>query len=321
MPFVPNMQDEEQQQTSQGTSPVGGGGAVHLAPSSGVGSAPAQGGAAPTAAQGAGGSFATLNKYLEANQGQAEPLAGKITGQIGQQYGQLGQESQGVIQNLQGQVANAPGYTASNPDILAQEAANPVSFASNPENVAAFQKQATSQYTGPTSAEGTTDFQNQQAKINQAISQGQTQTGTEAGREQLVSQNTARPTTGAVALNAAILSQDPNSLGKVESAYQPFQNLVTGLQTGASNVNQQISKEQADAAAASKAAQDAITGQMTGLNTAVQNQLTQAQSDATTREAAVKGALGAGKVDASTLAALGITQDQWNALDAARQAA
>ncbi len=320
MPFVPNMQDEENQPNAQGAVAPAGGGAVHLAPSSGVGAAgPA--GASATPAGGAGGSFATLDKYLSANQGQAEPLAGQITNQIGQQYSGLDKANQGVLTNIQGQVTNAPGYTASDPNVLAQEAANPVSFAGDNNNVASFQKQLTDSYGGPSSAESDSGYQKQQAAVNNAIAQGQAQTTTEAGRKQLLSQNEATPTTGVTALNSAILSQDPNSLGKIESAYQPFQNLVSNLNTGAQDINKTIAQEQSDAAAASQAAQGQLTGQMSGLNTAVNNQLTTAQQNATKQNATLKSDVSSGNVTPSDLQLLGMSQDQWNSLSAADKAA
>lgn len=319
MPFVANDQDDEEKQGNSPVSP-GGGGAVQLAPSSGVGSA-SPGGSGATAPKNAGGSFATLNTYLDANQGQAAPLAGKITNQIGEQYKGLDQGSQGVLQSLQGQVTNAPGYTASDNDLIAKESAAPVSFANDANNVSAFQKQLTDSYGGPASAEGDTGFQSQQAKINSAISQGQAQTTTAAGRQQLIAQNSKTPTAGVTALNSAILSQDPNSLSKVQDAYKPFNDLVTNLNTGAQGIDKTIASEQTDAQNASTAAKGAITGQMTDLNTAVNNQLAAQQASGTAQNAAVKAALTSGTADPTVLSQLGISQDQWNTLTAAQKAA
>ncbi len=323
MAFVANGGDDEEEQKQAGqtgpVSPVGGGG-VHLAPSSGVGGTAAPG-AAATPAQGAGGSFATLDKYITANQGQAEPLAGKITGAIGDQYSGLDQANQSTLQGITGQVTNAPGYTKGDSDLLAKEAASPVDFTGDQNNISAFQKQLTNSYGGPQSAEGTNEYQAQQAKLNDAIAQGQAQTQTASGRKQLIAQNSATPTTGVTALNSAILSKDPNYLGQVENAYKPFSNLVSGLSTGAQGVDKTIAGEQADAASSSKAAQDQITGQISGLNTAVQNQLSTAQQNATAQNAAVKNALTTGTADPGVLSALGMSQDQWNTLTAAQKAA
>lgn len=329
MPYVAN-DDEEQQQNpnvAQGpVSPTGGGsGSVRLSPSSSVppvgGSSGGGGtpGATPTPA--AGGQFASLQNYLGANQGQAAPLAGKITPGIDKQYNDLDTANNAAIANINSQVTNAPGYTASNPNVLSAEAANPVSFANDTGNVKQFQSLLNNSYGGPASAESTSDYANQQNTINQAIATGQSQTGTEAGRENLLSQNEAKPTAGVTALNSAILSQDPDALASIQNAYQPFNNLLTNLQTGAQGVDTTIGKEQADAATSSKAANDAISQQIGALNTGVTGELTTAQQNAAAQNAKLKSDLAAGTPSAADLQSLGMSQDQWNSLSAANKAA
>jgi hypothetical protein len=326
MPFVSNMQDEEQQNPNapQGAvSPTGGGTApVRLSPSSAV---PAGGGmgsaTGSTPTPSAGGQFASIGQYLTANQGQAAPLAAKLTPGIQQEYSNLQGQTNEAIANIGKQVQNAPGYTPSNPNVMAQEAANPASFANNPANVVSFQNLLKNTYAGPATAESTPEYANQQAAINQAIAQGQARTTTEAGRENLISEKEATPTAGVTALNSAILSQDPNALASIQGAYDPFKNLVTGLQSGASDVNKQIAKEQQDATASAKAAQDAIASQIGALNTGVSGELTAAQQKAAAQNAQVKADLAAGTPTPADLQAIGMTSDQWNALSAADKAA
>lgn len=321
MAFVANDQDNEDENKPNSQGPVApvGGGAVHLAPSSGVGAGGGQS-AGPSGSP-AGGQFATLDKYITANQGQADPLADKITGGIQNTYNTLDQGSQGVLQGIMGQVTSAPGYTKSDNDLLAQESADPTSFASDANNVASFQKQLTDKYDGPGSAEGTNDYQAQQSKINDAISQGNAQTTTAAGRQQLVGQNSATPTAGVTALNTAILSQSPDALGKVQDAYKPFQNLVSNLGTGAQGVDKTIANEQSDAANAAKNATGAISNQITGLNSNVNSELSTAQQAATAQNAAIKQALATGNLNPDQLSQLGISSDQWNSLTTAQKAA
>jgi len=321
MPYVSNMDEEQQNPNApQGAvSPSGGGAApVRLSPSSAVptvgggGTSGASTGATPTPV--AGGQFASLQNYLSANQGQAAPLAAKITPGINQQYSNLQNQSNATIADINKQVQNAPGYTPSNPDLLAKEAANPVSFTGDQGNIKQFQSLLQNAYGGPTSVEGTPEYANQQAAINQAIATGQSQTGTEAGRENLISQNEATPTSGVTALNEAILSQDPNALASIQKAYDPFKNLVTGLQSGAADVNKQIVKEQQDAAASAKAAQDAISGQITGLNTGITGKLTAAQQNAAQQNARLLADVQNKAISPVDAQALGITPDQATAL-------
>lgn len=297
MPFVENM-DEEEKDPNASTgpiSPVGGGGAVHLAPSSAVaptGGNVASAGGAPTNT--AGGQFASLNQYVTANQEQAVPLATTITAPITKQYSDLDAQNNATIAGLNSQVTG--GYTPNNPDTLASESANPVSFASDAGNVKNFQSLLNDTYSGPASAEGTSGFTNQQTAINNAIAAGQQQTGTEAGRKQLLQSQEAVPTSGVTALDSAILSQSPEALSKVETAYQPFSSLLTNLNTGAQGVDTSIAKGQTDSAAAAKAANDAIAQQTAALNTKLTGDLSTAQTniggfnkDVTTIQGAANG--------------------------------
>lgn len=282
MAFVSNMDDEEKKAdpslAPQGAvAPVGGGGAVRLSPSSAVQSG-GVGGAPGREPSSAGGQFASLNQYLAANQGQAEPLAGKLTAGIGQQYTALQGQNEAVLGDINRQVASNAVPANAN-DLIAQEAANPVSFASNESNIPSFQKLLTATYNGPASAEGTSQYQGQQAAINNAISQGQAATKTEAGRKGLLSQNEATPTAGVTALNSAILSQSPTALGSIEKAYDPFSSLVSGLSSGAQDVNKTISKTQNDASSANAAANRQIADQTQGLQSAIQGKLGKAQTD------------------------------------------
>src|ERR1700742_2459689 len=118
MAFIDN--DDEEDQNNQNSTSPNGAGAVHLAPTSGVGSVGPNGGGADTKPA---GNFATLDKYLNANQGQAAPLADKISSGINNQYNTLAQGNQSTLQGINSQVTNAPGYSANNPDLLAKEAA------------------------------------------------------------------------------------------------------------------------------------------------------------------------------------------------------
>src|ERR1019366_8183869 len=326
MAYVSNMSDEEQKTDPDATPPGsvaptgGGGGAVRLSPQSAVSPVGGSGtnsgtpGSAPTPAS-AGGSFASLDKYLGANQGQAQPLANQVSAGVGQQYGNLDAQNNAAISSINNQVTNAPGYTASSPTTaatMASEAANPVSFSGDQGNVKQFQSLLNNSYGGPASAEGTTDYTTQQGNINSAIAAGNAATTTEAGRENLLSQNEAAPTTGVTALNSAILSQDPNALGSVENAYKPFNNLLGNLNTGAQNADTTIAKEQTDAATSSAAANKAINDQISGLNTGITGTLTADQQKASAQNAHIKSDLAAGTPSTSDLAALGMTSDQWN---------
>lgn len=337
MAFVSNMDDNEEEKggqpnASQGAvSPIGGGGSVRLSPTGGVASASGSSGGGTSGAagastpntptpQGAGGQFGSLNQYLTANQDQAAPLAGKLTTGINSQYNSLQGQNDSTLSGINSQIAANATPTNYN-DTISQESANPVSFASDPGNVKSFQNLLNASYAGPASAEGTSDYTTQQSNINNAIAAGTAATTTEAGRENLLSQNEASPTTGVTALNSAILSQSPSALGQVENAYQPFKNLLTNLSSGANTADQQIAAQQANATQANQASNAAITNQINALNTGVSGELNTAQQNATAQNTQIKNDLAAGTPTASDLASLGMTSAQWNSLSSADKAA
>lgn len=323
MAFVSNMSDEEQKQDpnapQQGAvSPVGGG-AVRLSPSSAVstvgGGGTSGSGATPASA---GGSFASLDKYLAANQGQAEPLAGKLTSSIGQQYNALSGQTNSTLNDINSQIAANAAPTNAN-DVIAQESANPVSFANDPGNVKSFQNLLNASYSGPASAESTPGFSAQQNAINNAIAAGTTNTTTAAGRENLLSQNEVTPTSGVTALNSAILSQSPTALGSVENAYKPFNNLLTTMQTGADTANQNIASQQTQATTDNKAANDAISKQIGGVNTGAQANLDKLNAGNTNFTNTYNGLIdtlsnGTQALSPEQVSALGLTQAQADAL-------
>lgn len=321
MPFVSNMnEDEEKKQTpgaQGGVSPEGSGnGAIRLAPDAGV----EAGGGSTKGPVAAGGQFASLNQYLKANVGQAEPLAGKLTSEIGKQYQGLESSGQQALSKIGGQVSAAPSYENASKTI-SEATANPISFTSDPNRTASFQNLLKAAYTGPLSAEGTAEYTGQQEAINRAIAQGQNTVKTEAGRSNLIKDVSAKPTTGVTALNSAILSKSPTALASVESAYKPFQNLLTNLQTGAAETNKTIAKKQEEAAGAKKASTEALTSGMSTFNTGVQGKVTAAQKSLADQNARIKNELAAGTPSDATLQAVGMSRDQWNALSAAQKAA
>lgn len=285
MPFVANMndtaEDPDQKKTSQAMQPGAqsptSGGAVHLAPASSVpaGSTGTSGG--PSSPANAGGQFASLNQYLTANADKAQPLANKLTSDIGKQYQGLEQGNQQTLASINNQVsANSVDQNAGK--TLAEESANPVSFAGDPNKAASFQKLLNASYAGPQSAEGTSDFANQQTAINKAISEGQNTVKSEAGRKNLLMGSEANPTSGVTALNSAILSKSPEALASVEGAYKPFQNLVTGLQSGATETNKAIAAQQTQTAEANKTANKQVADQTAALNAGVGKRLEDAQN-------------------------------------------
>lgn len=280
MAFVSNVDDNPKQDKSLPASTVSpstssGSGSVRLSSSSAV---PGAGGGSTAGATPAssGGQFASLNQYLSANQGQAEPLAGKITAGVGKQFNDLQGQNASTLSGINGQIT-ANGVDSHANDTISQEAANPVSFANDPNNVGAFQKLLGASYSGPASAEGTDSYTKQQNAVNQAISNGQAATQTEAGRANLLKSSEAKPTTGVTALNSAILSKSPTALQSVQDSYKPFSGLLDNLSQGAQAADASIAQNKATADQVRTQSNDQINKQVGDLNKSVADKTAQQQ--------------------------------------------
>lgn len=317
MAYVQQQNEEDQKNNpAQGPiSPAGGG--VHTSATSGIGNASMGSGTGGQTQPQAGGQFASLTNYVQANQGNAAPIANNITNQANSQLTSLQGQNQQALQGIQGQVDQ--GYTKYDPTLLAQENADPVSFTggssgalkANPimapgssfggalttsaptdgqSNISSFQKQLNDQYNGPSSAASTNSFQNQQATVNNAIAKGQQLQGTEAGNQQLIGQSEKVTSPSTTGLNEAILYNDPNASAQVQHAYDPFSSLTTQLTQGAGTIDQNIAGAQGEANQASTQANKQLQDQLNGVNTNITNQNTQAFNTANTNYSNLMGA-------------------------------
>ena len=275
----PNASQTPSQTQSGPISPGGGTGAVHLSPSSGVGSAAGGGsgtrgtGTEPSGGTGSGGQFATLNDYVNANAPAAQTLANDVIQPIANQYNTDAANNANVESNINSSINS--GYTPYQ-DLSSQiNPTNVAAYASNPNNVATFQGQANDTYTGPQSAEGTSSYQSALANENQQIQEGQASTGTTAGQEGLLkSAETAVPNNpGVTGLNEAILTSDPTYQTQVENAYKPFSSLVSGLQSYAPTADAAIASGQGQATQASTQANQDISNNVSSLNNSLISQM------------------------------------------------
>lgn len=264
MAYVANMGEEEEQNQnnpSQGLVAPAGGGGVHLSPSSGVVSGSGGGGGsaggtkAPT--PGAGGQFASLGQYVQANAPNASGLTDTVLAPINTQAQSDQSQANQTISELQGQISS--GATPNNPDLLNAANSNIVSFAKDPNNVTQFQGLLNDTYAGPASAEGASSYQTTLANLNNDASAIKPLTQTTVGQEQLLQNVEKNPgNAGVTGLNQAILSQDPNSLSRIQGAAQPFQDIVTNFTGAAPGLDTQIAQQTQGAKDASAAANNVI---------------------------------------------------------------
>lgn len=226
MPFI---QDDENQQNA----PQGGGSIV--------------GGQAPSGkAPASSGSFANINKYLEANKPQAAQMGQQVAGSV-EQSAQQAQQQTEALKATPGQAPQAQ----TSESIRAQ-------LAAPTQNAQQYQQmRQTGGYTGPQSVEQAQGYQ-EARKTSQEAAQKVGQLGTESGRMGLVEQQFARPqyALGQKRLDTSLVSRNADAKGALEQAGQKWQGIENMFSNAANQAGTQIAKNVAQANANKQLAAD-----------------------------------------------------------------
>lgn len=248
-PYNPNDPKDNENNNVSGTAPAGSVGAVGQdnAPQ-GVG-APTSGGAAPGAATPAGsGQFVNLQKYLGANQGAGNVMAGQIEqkGQnqseaVGNTIGQANTVIGGQIDAEKNRIAQASGFAN-------QISQDPTKLVNDPNQLSAYkQLQAGTTNSGQLNDQTTQQLGAAQGQLND-LQNFSNQAGSEAGRFDLLRQSLGRPTysQGQQRLDQLLIQNDPNhslnSLqqnlgGQVNQQKNLFNTTQQGLNTGIASLD------------------------------------------------------------------------------------
>jgi hypothetical protein len=299
--------------------------------------------------------FQNISAYLEANAPQSAALAGQVANSVSapitQAQNDIGTSSQNFVNSV-----NA-GYTPQDSNVVTSAASDPTKFASDPNNIAAFQKQLNDTYAGPLDFTALPDYSNLQTEVANAQARGtsaQTPTGIGTLLQDIEGPNY---TAGINNLDTLLTTQDPNNVKTIRAAGDlantTNNNLGNLLNTQTAQNTQTVKDAQAKAAAASGAARDAFlgpTGTLSNLNGAITSSTTAKTAQAKAQQdklladlkaiystpqdtaATTLGTYGGGSTPwynttnytvgdlaPADLSALGIAPDQWAALQTAMQ--
>lgn len=242
--------------------------------------------------------------------------------------------------------------------MINQVAANPMGAVADQNQLSAFQGQLNDVYGGPSNW---ADLGTQQGKAAEAQQYGgltKTPGGTNVLTQQVEQQlNPGQTSQGINQLDTMLLGGNPNAMQTVQSAADPYSTLNDYINQQNTNITGAIGQGQTAAAQASQDALNAFTGAngtYTNLNNVVNQQSADALAQAQAQQAALKADIGnlyggqtmdtgtreligyggadfgawgnnpqynVGQLSPETLASMGITQDQWNALQSAIQTA
>ncbi len=348
MAILNDPEDQNKQPTTGGTSSMGSG------TGKGVGTAPSgqvQQNQAPVAGQ----AYTDVASYLNANQGGGQQLGEKVGSNLNKTY----QDTQNNITNSVN-MANTninKGYTAENTDLIKQVAANPNQAAGNADTLSQFQGQLNDTYGGPTSW---ADYGTQQGNVQQA-QQKANLLKTPGGNNVLVQEvenqmNPGQTSTGINTLDTLLFQGNQGAQNTAQAAAKPFDTLGDYLNSQNQGIQGNIAGAQTNAQNASQHALDAFTGAngtLTNLNNTVNTNASNAYNNAIARQQGLQqdlagiytqpvdtaqsseGTYGGGStpwynhtnytvnntISPNDLAEMGITQDQWNALQSSMQRA
>lgn len=278
MSFLPP--EQQNQNAPQGTTTTGPG--TNAPPqaggSTGAGAGASKAGAPSSAGTPTqfGSSASKLGDYLTANAPQIQGQADKVTSGLNQQYGQV----QGDITNAANQFGQSVqgGYTAGNQDVVNQAVANPTGFASDPNNVKAFQGQYNDTYSGPTSYESSQPYGAIQGEVQNAV-QNAGLLGTQAGLQNYLGQTQGgNQTQASNTLDTLLLQGNPQAQQQIQQAAGQFNNLTNQFGQSTAGANQSVQAAQQAAQDAQQYAQGQYGNAVTGFNTNLQNELTAANT-------------------------------------------
>ncbi len=342
------------QDDEQNNQPQTGGGSVGSGTGKGVGTQQAsqvQQNQAPQAGQG----YTDVASYLNANQGGGQQLGEKVGQNLTNNYNDTRNQLANSVNTAKSAINQ--GYTPENTQLIQQVSANPMAAANNADTLSQFQSQLNDSYAGPTSW---ADYGTQQGKVSQA-QQKANLLNTPGGNNVLVQEvenqmNPGQTSTGINTLDTLLFQGNQGAQDTAKAAAQPYSSLTDYLDQANTGVQGSIADAKTAAQNTSQHALDAFTGAngtLTNLNNTINTNTSKALSDAQAQEAAVKAALAGiyggqkadttgtklgtygggqvdwgnttnynvGNLDPQTLASLGMTQDQWNALQGQLQRA
>lgn len=249
MSFLPIKQENEEAPSGQTTNAPGAG--AETPPEAGGSVGEEAGGTAAKGSSNAsptqfGSSASKLGDYLSANAPQIGQQADTLSGNLNTQYGKLSGDISNAANQFGQQVKG--GYAAPDQGVVGQAIADPTKFASDPNNVKAFQAQYNNAYTGPANFEGTGGYADIQNQVGDAVQKGSL-LGTQSGLQSYLQGQGNNPTQAMSTLDSLLLRGNPEAQQKINTAAGQFGNLTGQLGAATTNANQSVVDAQ-------KAAQD-----------------------------------------------------------------
>lgn len=292
MAFLPPEQQNQfapQGQTTNNPSGMAGTPPPQAGGSSGSGTGAQKAGGTPSGGTPTqfGSSASKLGDYLSANAPQIGQQAQTVTNNLNNQYGQVQGDITNAVNQFGQQVQG--GYTAGNQDLVNQAFANPTQFASDPNNVKAFQSQYNDTYSGPQNFESTSPYGNIQNEVNSAV-QNAGLLNSQAGLQQYLGQTgKGNQTRASNTLDALLLQGNQGAKQQIQQAAGQFKGLTDQFGNAVQGANQNVTAAQQAADQARQYAQQQAGTATNQFNTQLQDALKQAQNQTSAYNQTIPG--------------------------------
>jgi hypothetical protein len=308
MAYVPETDEEEklaQQQQNNG-QPM-------TIPGTSAGSAETPGGIpgtptpAPQASQAGNQPFTDINAYLDANKEQGAGLAGQIGTSLAGE-GKAAQDAADTAgSTFKGQV-DASAYIPSASEIQGA-VANPTEYIKDTGNAGKFTNAAGGTYNGPANLEALPEYQEASDKVTKATDRFG-KINSEQGQRELLTGMETNPTAGQTSFDQLILGQNPNAVGTMKAAIDPYAHINDYLSGKATGAKTYVDTAKGNLGQAKTDIGNAIDPAIGGIKGDVASQLKAKQDALSGLIADENKALNTGQLTDQAAADMGITPEQ-----------
>lgn len=258
------------------------------------------------------GNFVGIQQYIAQNRPQTANLATNITTGVESEADKakstISDQSSAFGADVEKSRVNL------NQPLLEEASTNSVSVANDPTKLAQFKAMRDANYTGPESFEST-DFFNKASNATKKAQDLSNQLSNEEGQKQILKgmQKQTNLNKGALTLDSALLSSDPDAQQRLKAAQQSSAGLGAQLSEASTAGNLQAQQARQSTGLTAEAIRNAFTGAnnpQAKMQDAINARVLAAQQGYTTRE----DLAGNPDLTAAQLSNIGLTQEQYNEL-------
>lgn len=317
MPYVANLDQDNEDETQQGEKPAGVPIQTVAGNSSVIDPQASTASATPNAPKNqGGGTFTDISKYIDQNRGQSVNLGQQVSSNLSGQ----GNNAKSTLNQQQevfnDQVSNSE--VKLNQDVLNQAKTNPVNLVQDQNNLDQFKKMRDANYKGPTSFEGS-DFSKPVMDAFSRFSNSKDLSQTESGRMELIREmNQGKNSSkGNLMLDNLLLqSSDPAKqiLDSTRNTYSDLDSRLQGVNADSKTRADQAKLNTTESANAVQSLLYGDTGLLPSFETDLNTRLEQVRKSATDKQNKITNDLGdnAYSLDEDLLGEFGIQDGSYS---------